>query len=107
MFHCGKYDPQTLEMMLNAHATHIPWIPVDPISPDLIQYPRFTHAHPITVILYPGDALYLPPFWFHRVSQIGKRVIAVNWWYDVQDGWKWWKWRMVERVKEAVEKELP
>lgn len=38
----------------------IPWIPVDPAQPDLEKYPRFAHARPMTVILKPGDILYLP-----------------------------------------------
>lgn len=67
----------------------VPWIPVDPVAPNLNLFPRFAHARPTTVTLYAGDMLYLPAMWYHRVSQTtgpspdGKGVplaIAVNWW---------------------------
>lgn len=84
----------------------IPWIPVDPTSPNLDRYPRFQYAKPITITLEAGDMLYLPSLWFHRVSQkSGSRLgeeeeeegqekggggkkeveaaIAVNWWFDM------------------------
>ncbi|RKP15179.1 cupin-like domain-containing protein, partial [Piptocephalis cylindrospora] len=65
---------------------HVPWIPVDPDAPleaQTAKYPRFRMARPIRVTLDPGDLLYLPSLWFHHVRQVGNRVIAVNWWYDM------------------------
>lgn len=88
----------------------IPWIPIDPTSPNFELYARFKHAKPITITLQAGDMLYLPSLWFHRVSQqSGPRsntnnqepegeeaeeeeegekeveaAIAVNWWFDME-----------------------
>lgn len=77
----------------------LPWIPVDPVSPDLKRYPRFKHARPMQVTLEKGDMLYLPALWFHRVAQdVGdspasnsgeeevekqRATVAANWWYDM------------------------
>lgn len=34
----------------------------------------------LTVELRPGDALYIPPMWFHRTSASGSHVLSVNIW---------------------------
>ncbi|KAG2224363.1 hypothetical protein INT45_006763 [Circinella minor] len=61
-----------------------PWIPVDPLHPDLERYPRFQHAKPIVVTVEKGEMLYLPALWFHQVLQHGDEgVIAINAWYDM------------------------
>lgn len=37
-------------------------------NPDYEQFPQFRHARPVAeFILGPGDLLFLPPFWWHRV----------------------------------------
>lgn len=41
-------------------------------------------AHPIQVILHPGETLYLPAGWWHHVRQSEDTTIALNWWYDVE-----------------------
>lgn len=47
----------------------VPWIPIDPLSPDLTKYPEFHHANPVTVTVQAGDMLYLPSLWYHHVQQ--------------------------------------
>ncbi|GAA5822047.1 hypothetical protein JCM11251_004839 [Rhodosporidiobolus azoricus] len=88
----------------------VPWIPVDPLSPDLDRYPRFKLARPMKVRLEKGDMLYLPAFWYHLVEQdVGpgpspqgadvQAAIAVNWWYDVKyDGHLWSTLQFVRRA---------
>jgi jumonji domain-containing protein 7 len=65
----------------------VPWIPVDPLHPDLVRYPRFKYAKPMIITVKQGEMLYLPSLWFHHVLQqsLGqeKGVIAVNYWYDM------------------------
>lgn len=65
----------------------ISWASVDPTATLLEtldgQVPD-ENAHPIEVIVEPGEALYLPPGWWHHVRQSGHIVIAVNWWYDME-----------------------
>lgn len=47
----------------------VPWIPVDPLAPDLSHYPDYAKATPITVTVQEGEMLYLPSLWFHHVQQ--------------------------------------
>jgi jumonji domain-containing protein 7 len=69
--------------------TTVPWIPVDPTSPNYAAFPLFRHCQPVTVEVHPGDLLYLPSLWFHHVQQREeqldgfKAAIAVNMWYDM------------------------
>lgn len=55
---------------------------IDAFDPDLARYPRFERAlaHARVVDLAPGDALYLPPLWWHAVASTGLNV-AVNAWF--------------------------
>ncbi|WP_294235298.1 cupin-like domain-containing protein [uncultured Sphingomonas sp.] len=48
------------------------------------RYPRFEQAsdRAITVDLGPGDALYMPKLWWHRVEASGAFNILVNYWWD-------------------------
>jgi hypothetical protein len=43
---------------------------VDPVSPDLERFPRFAAAHPLTFDLGPGEALFVPAGWWHRVEAL-------------------------------------
>ena len=49
-----------------------PWILDDPVTD-----PRL---HPIECYVKPGEVLYLPSLWYHRVTQTCP-TIAVNFWY--------------------------
>ncbi|GAA5844672.1 hypothetical protein JCM5353_001495, partial [Sporobolomyces roseus] len=79
----------------------LPWIPIDPLSPDLSKHPRYSLARPMKVKLNKGDMLYLPAMWFHHVSQTPdyfnpqkkegtKAAIAVNWWTDMKYEGPFW-----------------
>lgn len=61
------------------------WIPVDPTKPDLKRFPLYAHTSPMECIVRPGEMLYLPAMWYHRVAQKGLTV-AVNYWYDMHFG---------------------
>ncbi|KAI8149323.1 putative pla2g4b [Fennellomyces sp. T-0311] len=75
----GSYELKPLDPPMQT-----PWIPVDPLDPDLDRFPRFKHAKPIIVTVEKGDMLYLPALWFHQVLQHGDEgVIAINAWYDM------------------------
>nr|CAD7201188.1 unnamed protein product [Timema douglasi] len=69
--------------LLSADDSFVPWICIDPLKPDLDNYPLFKKAHPVTVRVEAGDALYLPSLWYHHVRQ-SHACIAVNYWYDMQ-----------------------
>ncbi|MCI4589511.1 cupin-like domain-containing protein [Sphingobium sp. BYY-5] len=48
------------------------------------EYPRFAaaRAKALTVVLGPGDALYLPKLWWHQVEALDPANILVNYWWD-------------------------
>ncbi|MDO3388494.1 cupin-like domain-containing protein [Gilvimarinus sp. SDUM040013] len=61
---------------------------VDFSAPDFDRYPRFRKAldHAQTVVLSPGDAIYIPPLWWHRVKSEGRVNMLVNyWWKETPD----------------------
>ncbi|GLV45725.1 Jumonji domain containing 7 [Carabus blaptoides fortunei] len=61
----------------------LPWIAIDPLEPDLTNYPRYADANVYRVRVEKGDCLYLPSLWFHHVRQ-SHACIAVNYWYDME-----------------------
>ena len=74
------------EHACGCHASTVPWVGVDPCSASAAQsHPPFTHASPVTVAVRPGETLYLPALWYHRVTQEGL-CIAVNYWHDMSYG---------------------
>ncbi len=57
-------------------------------DPDLERYPRFALALEAaqTAELAPGDALYIPYFWWHAVRSLDPLSVLVNyWWNDVRE----------------------
>ena len=56
---------------------------VHPLAPDLARYPRFAEAqrHALVADLAPGDALYIPPMWWHHVQATAPLNVLVNYWH--------------------------
>jgi len=52
-------------------------------DPDLKRFPNYPKALEKAQVfeLLPGDALYIPPVWWHQVESIGKLNILVNYWW--------------------------
>jgi hypothetical protein len=49
---------------------------------DTSQFPRYSELRPYRVIVEPGDALFIPTFWWHAVEPIGSRwgiTVAYTW----------------------------
>ncbi|KAI0376655.1 putative pla2g4b [Hypomontagnella monticulosa] len=65
----------------------VPFAIWDPDSPTL-RATKYSHlARPLRVTLEPGDMLYLPAMWYHKVSQSCSEegiCVAVNYWYDME-----------------------
>ncbi|MCJ1393179.1 hypothetical protein MMC18_006051 [Xylographa bjoerkii] len=66
-------------------------VPCATLDPDRTgqEVQEIHHCRPIRVTLGPGDMLYLPAMWYHKVSQTcGDEGIccAVNYWYDMDFG---------------------
>ncbi|HEY6452340.1 MAG TPA: cupin-like domain-containing protein [Steroidobacteraceae bacterium] len=61
--------------------------PVSMVSldePDLVRYPRYRQALAAaqTAELGPGDAVYIPYFWWHHVKSLERFNVLVNYWWD-------------------------
>ncbi|MHA6719997.1 cupin-like domain-containing protein [Sphingomonas sp. RS6] len=61
---------------------------VDFHAPDFARFPRFREAlaHARTVELAPGDALHIPPLWWHHVEGLDRFNILVNYWWRETPG---------------------
>ena len=57
---------------------------VDPLNPDLEQYPDFAKAKPLalTAELEAGDGIYIPTLWWHHVSASEPINILLNFWHN-------------------------
>jgi hypothetical protein len=55
-------------------------------NPDLERHPKFRHAMAAaqTAELGPGDAIFIPPLWWHHVESLESFNVLVNyWWHDL------------------------
>lgn len=77
----------------------IPWIPLDPVRPNLDRWPDYADAHPLVIDIAPGDVLFLPSLWFHHVEQ-EHNTIAVNFWYDMAFDIRYNYFKFLEKMVE-------
>ena len=58
---------------------------VDFLKPDFDAFPKFREAlaHAQVAELEPGDAIYMPPLWWHHVESLAELNMLVNYWW----GW--------------------
>jgi hypothetical protein len=56
---------------------------VDFAKPDFDRFPRFREAlaHARVADLEPGDAIYMPPLWWHHVESLERMNMLVNYWW--------------------------
>ncbi|MDH4746417.1 cupin-like domain-containing protein [Sphingomonas sp. CBMAI 2297] len=56
---------------------------VDPEAPDLARFPRFADALATARVAFldPGDALFLPRYWWHHVTSLSPFNAMVNYWW--------------------------
>lgn len=54
-----------------------------PHDPDFKRFPRYKEALAVAQVaeLEPGDALFIPPVWWHHVESLGKINILINYWW--------------------------
>ncbi|KAI1638612.1 phospholipase A2 [Biscogniauxia mediterranea] len=76
-----------LELRKDEDETTVPFAIWDPDNPTT-RATAYSHlAEPVRVTLNPGDMLYLPAMWYHKVSQSCSEdgiCVAVNYWYDME-----------------------
>ena len=60
---------------------------VDPDHPDLERFPLYVEAerHKRIADLAPGDAIYMPPMWWHHVRSDGALNVLVNYWFGQRE----------------------
>ena len=58
---------------------------VDFAEPDFDRFPRFRDALASAQVaeLAPGDAVYMPPLWWHHVHSLERFNILMNWWWHL------------------------
>ena len=56
--------------------------------PDFARYPRFREAlaSAVTAQLGPGDAIFIPPLWWHHVESLEPFNLLVNYWWHASGG---------------------
>lgn len=56
---------------------------VDPEAPDLTRFPRYREAYAAAQVawLEPGDALFVPKYWWHHVTSLAPYNAMVNYWW--------------------------
>lgn len=56
---------------------------VDPEAPDLERFPRYRQAYAAAQVaeLGPGDALFMPKYWWHHVASLDPYNVMVNYWW--------------------------
>jgi hypothetical protein len=62
---------------------------VDVRAPDFARFPRFAEAarHALVAELEPGDAIYVPPLWWHHVEGLAPFNVLVNYWWRDEPRW--------------------
>ena len=58
---------------------------VDFAEPDFDRFPRFRDAlaSAQAAELAPGDAIYMPPLWWHHVHSLERFNVLMNWWWHL------------------------
>ncbi|KAI4862135.1 putative pla2g4b [Hypoxylon rubiginosum] len=76
-----------LRLRAEDRGDRVPFAVWDPDVPD-VRATKYSHlARPLRVTLNPGDMLYLPAMWYHKVTQSCSEegiCVAVNYWYDME-----------------------
>jgi len=91
----GEFDTEEINSSL------VPWIAIDPTSPDLETYPEYANSTQFTLKLEAGDVLFLPSLWFHYLTQ-SHGCIAVNFWYDMEFDIKYNYFNLVNKLKKII-----
>ncbi|PHH64889.1 hypothetical protein CDD81_3746 [Ophiocordyceps australis] len=84
-----RHANSSLSLQLDDDAQPVPFATWDPDEPEFHTTQWSSLARPMRVTLEPGDMLYLPAMWYHKVTQScipddEPFVAAINYWYDME-----------------------
>lgn len=93
---CGRrrftlFPPEQLENLyigpLDFAHTGAPMSLVQLHEPDFGRFPKFKDAlaAAVSAELGPGDAIFIPPLWWHHVESLGPFNVLVNYWWHAGD----------------------
>ncbi|KAM8833152.1 bifunctional peptidase and (3S)-lysyl hydroxylase JMJD7 [Synchiropus picturatus] len=88
------------EIVDQSGSQKVPWIPLDPLEPDLERFPYYRRARPLRCSVKAGEMLYLPSLWFHHVQQ-SHGCMAVNFWYDMDFDIKYNYFQLLEQLSQV------
>ena len=74
---------QVANLYIGPFDTPPPLSLVDPEAPDLVRFPRYRSAMAAAraAFLEPGDALFIPRYWWHHVTSRDRYNAMVNYWW--------------------------
>ncbi|KAK9434579.1 Clavaminate synthase-like protein [Lipomyces doorenjongii] len=81
----ATYQKLSVGFNLTAETERQPWPTLDPDAVDSRDYWQ-SKVRVLEVVLNPGDILYLPALWYHKVIQVSDKeglCCSVNYWYDM------------------------
>lgn len=88
-FRQGRYEKKNeddvFEVILESEEEKVTWATVDPVRDQNKDLERLG----LVVDVGPGDVLYIPAMWYHRVTQT-ETTVAVNYWYNMEFDHKWY-----------------
>jgi hypothetical protein len=56
--------------------------PIDPELPAPEDFPKFAKIDVLTAELEPGDALFIPYYWWHHIRSLQTSISVNHWWMD-------------------------
>ncbi|KAH0493724.1 hypothetical protein TgHK011_000377 [Trichoderma gracile] len=83
-----RQDGGSFTLAVDPDSPLVPLATWDTDEPERNATPLSALARPLRVTLEPGDMLYLPAMWYHKVKQSCPEggegfVLAINYWYDM------------------------
>ncbi|XP_062077129.1 lysine-specific demethylase JMJ32 isoform X2 [Humulus lupulus] len=105
-------DTRDFTLELDKPLRYVPWCSVNPYPSvenkveEMAKFPLFFQGpKPFECTVNPGEILYLPSMWFHHVRQSpddSGRIIAVNYWYDMQFDIKYAYFNFLQSIHHPV-----
>ncbi|RLW10011.1 hypothetical protein DV515_00002290 [Chloebia gouldiae] len=106
----------SFEIVDEKTAEKVPWIPLDPLKPDLELYPEYAQAKPLQctvkagfIIIYLSLFFLLSPSEYQNFHQCsfgacgGVGMVQVNYWYDMEYDIKYSYYQLLDSLTKTVQ----